>query len=248
MKRSAAGRFKKVASYGFSLLLIGAFLGIVNYYLGRRSAPAAAKVVFGRNTVYYLGSATREEATALGQTLAAIGVFHDSGSDVTLRKDPGLTVISFVCGEDAFTSRDALFGYEQVGRRIADSVGGFPITIRLVDQRARDRRDIRVGRAVIGRNDVILYFGGATAQDALAVGEILKAGQYFTDDGATVLLSQEDALTISFVATEQAWTRPESYKFFQNLARQAAAAMGGLPITLRFLDSSLHTQKESQLE
>jgi hypothetical protein len=243
-KQARAGS-RKIGSYAFTLLLIGSLIAFV-VYRGRSSGgnPPGSRLSVGSDHVYYSGSATTEDARALGQTLKAVGFFNNRGVNAVLWRGASGAVVSFVCKAGTWDSRDQILQFEDLGRLIAPSVGGFPITVRMLDNHGKARRDIGVGLFVVGTNDRIYYFGTATAADAQALGELLRANQFFVNSGATAVLSKEGALTISFVANEAAWTQPQYSAVFQSVTRQAALAMGGPPVTLRFLSKSMELQKE----
>lgn len=67
---------------------------------------------------------------------------------------------------------------------------------------------------------------------------------YFTGLGAAVVLSKEDRTVLSFVVNEAAWTQPEDFAAVRNLVRRTAAAVGGLPVTLRLLNRAWEHQRE----
>jgi hypothetical protein len=243
-KQAGAGS-RKIGSYAFTLLLV---VGVIAFivYRGRTAGanPPGSRLSVGSDNVYYSGSATREAAKALGEKLKEIGFFTNRGVNAILWRGASGAVVSFVCKTGIWDSRDVVLQYEDLGRRIAPSVGGFPMTVRMLDNHGKARRDIGVGLFVVGTNDLIYYFGKATATDARAFSELLKANQFFVNSGATALVSREEGLTISYVANEKAWTQPQYSAVFQLVTRQAALAMGGLPVTLRFLNQSMKTQKE----
>ncbi len=243
-KRAGAGS-RHIGSYAFTLLLVVGLIAFI-VYRGRSSGgnPPGSRFSFGSDHVYYSGSATGELAMALGEKLKETRFFTNKGVNAVLWRGASGAIVSFVCKTGTWDNRDVVLQYEDIGRRIAPSVGGFPITVRMLDNHGKARRDIGIGLFFAGTNDLIYYFGKATATDARAFGELLRANQFFVNSGATAVVSKEDALTISYVADERAWTQPQYYAVFQLVTRQAALAMGGPPVTLRFLNRSMKTQKE----
>ena len=100
-------------------------------------------------------------------------------------------------------------------------------------------------KLVIGSKDNIIYSGSSTKQDAQALGDALKADGYFTDRGASVLLEKgKSGTTVSFVVREGFWDNPDNVTAFGEVARQVAPSIGGLPLTVRLVDSKLEVKKE----
>jgi hypothetical protein len=201
------------------------------------------KVVIGANDlVYYSHAATQQDARVLGQALQAIGVFRDKGSVVFLSKGRNGTQVSFVVQEGSWDLPERVAGYEEIGRRIAAPVGGFPVQVRLIDSSQTVHKEMQVGKAIIGARDEVYYFGAATRANAEALGKALRSAEYFTDQGATVELSKGNATVVSFVLAGGAWRRPEVLAAFVRLIRRTAPAVGGLPITLRLLNPNMEPE------
>jgi hypothetical protein len=237
-----AGRGKKIAlisiASGIGLFLLAMFL------TGNLRRPQQFRVVIGsQDAVNCSHGATVADAKALGLALRSAGFFKDKGAEVALSKGPGGAVVSFSAGGQ-WNGPDTVYEFEDLGRRIAPSVGGFPITVRLMDARDRVQRAIAVGKLNVGAKDELYYFGSATKADAEALAQALKAGQFFTDLGAKVLFSKESSKAITFVVNKNAWERPDFFAVFQDVVRRAAPSVGGLPITMRMLDLDMHPQSE----
>lgn len=97
-----------------------------------QKAMQVGKVRIGsRDEIYYLGSATEADAQALGQALRAAGYLQDQGVSVSVSKGDG-TAIGFVVNEGVWRQPDAVAGFERLARRVAPSVGGLPLQIRLL--------------------------------------------------------------------------------------------------------------------
>jgi hypothetical protein len=225
---------------GLSLLAM-----IVAWGLRQSSQPANAKVIIGtKDEIYYSHAATKEDAQVLGQALKTMGFFNDRGASVLLSKGSGGTVVSFFVNEGAWDRPNSVSNFEEIGRRIATPLGGFPIKVRLMDSARVMRRELAVGKAIIGAKDEIYYFGSATEADAEALGQALKTAGFLEDKGVSVLLTKGDGTAISFVVNENAWERSETVAAFERLARRAATSIGGLPIKLRLLNSEMETKRE----
>ena len=97
-----------------------------------QKALQVGKVQIGsRDEIYYLGSATPADATALGQALHAAGYLQDQGVSVSVSKGDG-TAIGFVVNEGVWQQPGAVAEFERLARRVASSVGGLPLQVRLL--------------------------------------------------------------------------------------------------------------------
>ena len=198
------------------------------------------RVVVGKNDeVYYYRRATKEDALALGKALQRTGFFNDRGTSVLLWMGGGATVVSFVVDAGAWDHPHVVSNFTEIGRRIATSVGGFPIQVHLVDAGRNVHRKMNVGRLTAGAQDVVYYFGDATNSDARALGEALRSAAYFTDKGATVALLKGEGTVISFVVQDGLWNEPAVTATLERLVRQIAPSVGGLPVELRLLDRTM---------
>jgi hypothetical protein len=203
------------------------------------------KVIIGRNDeVYYYRRATKEDALALGRALKNTGFFNDRGTSVLLWMGGGATVVSFVVNEGAWDHPNAVSNFTEVGRRIAMSVGGFPIQVHLIDARRTIRKKWTVGKAIVGAKDAVYYFGAATETEARALGLALQSAGYFTGNGVTVALLKGEGTVISFVVQEGAWDQPAVVATLDRLVRQIAASVGGLPVELRLLNREMDVKQE----
>ena len=101
---------------------------------------------------------------------------------------------------------------------------------------------------VIGTKDEVFYSGSATKDDAQALGNALKTIGYFTDKGANVFVVKgKDGTIVSFVVADGAWNNPAMVADFEKIAREQAPTVGGLPITLRLVNTSLAVEKSEVL-
>jgi hypothetical protein len=198
------------------------------------------KVEIGKNDeIYYYRRATKEDALALGKALQATGFFNDRGTSVLLWLGGGPTVVSFVMDEGAWNHPRVISNFTEVGRRVATSVGGFPIQVQLVDAHRVVHRKMTVGKWLAGTKDAVYYFGEATEADAKALAEALRTAGYFLDRGATVAVLKGEGTVISFVVQEGLWNEPAVTATLERLVRQVAPSVGGLPMELRLLDRNM---------
>jgi hypothetical protein len=245
----AAGRSRNVVSISLAVSMGIALLAAI-VAGGRRETSdlTSSKVIVGtKDEVYYSHAATKEEATVLGEALQATGFFTDRGTSVFLSKGNDGAVVSFVLRPGAWRNASTVLNFEEIGRRVAPFVGGFPIKVRLIDAARSVRRELAVGKATIGAKDEVFYFGSATKQDAEALGKALRNARFFEDKGVSVVLAKGDGTAISFVVAEGGWERPEALAGFESLARQAAASVGGLPIELRLLNPAMEVKREVEV-
>lgn len=202
------------------------------------------KVAIGKNdAVYYYRRATKEDAQALGEALRSTGFFNDRGTNVLLWKGGGPTVVSFAVADGAWDRPRAISNFTEIGRRIATSVGGFPIQVHLIDARRTVHKTMTVGKAIFGE-DIVYYFGAATPGDAGALAQALRSAGYFADRGVTVALLKGEGTVLSFVVQEGVWNEPAALATLDRLVRQVAASVGGLPVELRLLDRDMAIRQE----
>jgi len=218
---------------------VGAAL-VATIVVGEIAIHSVPKVVIGKNDeVYYYRRATRDDALALGQALKNIGFFNDRGTSVLLWLGGGPTIVSFVVDQGAWDHQHVVSNFTEIGRRIATSVGGFPIQVHLIDAQRNVHRKMTVGKSIAGTRDIIYYFGDATVADAKTLSDALRSAGYFTDQGVAVALLKGEGTVISFVVQDGLWERPEAIATLDRLVRQVAPSVGGLPVELRLLDRNM---------
>lgn len=242
-----AAKTRSIASNALTVgivILVLATIGAAVYQLVYRPRTRLTRVIVGsRDEVYYYHAATPQEARALGGALVKTGFFNDRGTTVLLSKGTAGTVVSFVLNDGGWDHPDAVYSFEEIGRRVATSIGGFPIKVRLIDAHRLLHKELNVGKIIVGTKDAIYYFGAATEADARALGESLRAATFFQDLGISVVVSKSDATALSFVVNQGVWARPEILNAFERLVRLVAPSVGGLPIQLRLLDDSMEPKK-----
>lgn len=208
-------------------------------------------VVIGtKDEVYYSGRATKEDAQSLGNALKANGYFSGTGAsgkgaDVLLAKGKNGTTISFITKEGSWDQPGIVSLFEEIGREVAPSVGGFPIQVRLLNTQHEVKKESTVGSAIFAGGDTVYYLGAATASEAQALGQAFKSIDFFQGKGADVFLSKHsDGTMLSFVVGNGVWNNPALVGDFEKIVRQSAPAVGGLPISLRLVNTSLEVKKD----
>jgi hypothetical protein len=228
------------------LAFLGAFAGLIYVVSEISTGP---KIIVGtKDEIYYTGTATKDDATALGNGLKASGYLTDRGVTVLLDKGKGGTVVSFIVKEGAWDQPDTLATFDEMGRELAPSLGGFPIEVRLLDKERNVKSKSTVGKLTLG-NDHIYYLGSVTEAQAQALGNSLKTQGFFDDKGVDVFVSRRsDGTALSFIVADGVWNDASMVATFEKIARDAAPAVGGLPIHLRLENSSLEVKKDEELK
>jgi len=208
---------------------------------------AKSKVTIGENDeVYYTGTATKEDAQKLGAALKTDGYFKDLGVSVFLDKGSNGTTISMVVQESALKNPGIQMEEEEVAREVADSVGGLPIHVKIIDKYEIVKMQGIVGRASLDNKDEVFYFGNATQTEGESLARALQKEEYFGGRGASVLLSKDgDGTSISFVVSDGFWDDPAHVSGFEAVVKAVAPSVGGLPVTLRLVNTSLEDKKDS---
>lgn len=247
-----SGPYKKLLgnalNIGLGLLLLATIVA-GGIQLMRTARTQLTRVMIGsRDEVYYYHAATKEDAAVLGQALRNTGFLKDYGTTVLLSKGTAGTVVSFVLKDGGWDHPETVYTFEEIGRRIATSVGGFPIKVHLIDSKRLMHKEMTVGKAIIGARDAVYYFGSANEGEARSLGRELAAAGFFLDTGAAVELSKGDCTAISFIVSQGVWDRPEAVNGFERLVRQTALSVGGLPVQLRLLDPETEPKKTVTVE
>jgi hypothetical protein len=231
---------------GFTLGL-ALLLALAGGEIALRTTRDPKVTIGGNDEVYYYRRATREDALALGEALKATGFFNGRGTSVLLWEGGGPTTVSFVVADGAWDHPNAISNFTEIGRRIAHSVGGFPIQVHLIDSGRVIRKKMTVGKTIIGSKDILYYFGIATSTDSQAFGHALQSAGYFADRGFTVALLKGEGTVISFVVQEGSWDNPDVAATLDRLVRQVAPSVGGLPIELRLLNQDMEIKKQMEV-
>lgn len=231
-----------ILAYGSGLLLLAM---LVYWGLHPARPNEIPKVIIGiKDRVYFDHAATKAEAESLGDALRTMGFFNGRGTAVLLSKGTQGTIVSFVLDNDGWRHADTVFSFEEIGRRVAKTVGGLPIKVRLTDPAWNVHKELSVGKVMPGAKDEIYYFGSATQAEAEALARVLKRDGFLVDAGTSVVLSKGDGTVISFVVSDGVWNRPDSVAGFLRLARDVAPSVGGLPVTVQLLNFNMEPKKQ----
>jgi hypothetical protein len=235
---------------GNGVAMLAVVLGAIALFIYAQEVLSyGTKMTFGsKDAIYYSGSATAAEASIVGGKLKNIGYFSDHGVNVFLSRDKNGPVVSFVVKDGAWNKPDKVIAFEEIGANLAPLLHAAPLRVRMIDTSREIKEDLTAGKAIIGTKDEIYYFGSATEADARALGRALKTAGFFLDRGFSVFLSKGEGTVLSLVVREGIWDQPDSVTAYENLARQVAPAVGGLPITLRLINTELAIKKEIPLQ
>ena len=216
------------------------------------------KVVFGKNQVRYEGSATKEQAEALGESLRKIGYFGDRGAEVILSKAPGATTVTFIVQDGTWNRPSMIASFEEICRQIAPSVGGFPIQARLADTGRKVMKQMAIGRIYVAPassgdpaanlDSELYYYGSATEAEAEAMGAALRMHGFPSNQSTMFLAKGSEGTVITFVVRDGYWLAPKNVDAFAELVRKVAPSVGGLPVTLHLSDVHLSVQKSVVVE
>ena len=224
-----------------------ALLGLIAWWIVltvRKPHSESAKLIVGTNDeVYYFQPVTPSNAASLGQALQTAGYFTGRGASVQLMKWRGATTVSFALNDGAWTRPLTVRAFEEIGRRVAPVIGGYPIQVNLTDAQWIAHKSLGVGKVTVGANDVIYYLGDATDADARALGAALRDAGYLKGLGVSVTLAKDPHTSIGFVVTTAVWGQTDLTRAFEKLTREVEASVGGGPIELRLLDANMDEKK-----
>ena len=184
----------------------------------------------------------------MGEKLKTLGYFTDRGVSVFLSKDKTGAAVSFVVKEGTWDKAEYVTTFEEIGGQLVPVLGAESIKVRMVNTSQDVKKEVTVGKIIIGTKDAVYFFGSATAADATSLGQALKTAEFLGDTGATVLLSKGDGTVVSLMVKEGAWDEPQTVATLETIVRQAAPSVGGLPVTLRLINTGYQTKKEMTLQ
>jgi hypothetical protein len=206
---------------------------------------AKPKVKIGENDeVFYTGTATKADALALGTELKTDGYFKDRGTSVFLDKGKDGTTLSMVVKDGVWEKPEILQEEEEVAREVASVVGGFPIHVKVMDKEQQVKKQGIVGRVSGNGKDEVFYFSDATQAEAAALDKALQHEEYFSGHEASVMYAKDAGVkSISFVVSDGFWEDAGHVTSFEALVKAVAPATGGLPVTLKLVNTTLDEKK-----
>ena len=196
-------------------------------------------VIIGtKDQVIYSGIATESNATALGNALKSNEYFQDRGVSVLLNKGIGSTTISFGVQDGVWNQAGMLSSFEELAREVAPAVGVLPVQVHLVDSKGDVEETSTVGEVSFGGSDGVYYEGSATKAEAQALGRRFESMGFFRGKGANVfLVRHDDGTTLAFVIVGEAWNNPSTVGSLEEIVRDVAPVVGGLPIEMHLVNT-----------
>ncbi len=235
----------KGGAFGFGLAIFCAL--VICILIGFRLTRDPSITIGANDDISYSGLATKSDAQALGNRLKEIGYLKDRGVSVSLAKGNEGTIVSFVIKQGAWNDPNTVSQFEEIGREVAPVVGGFPIRVRLLNTDREVQKESVVGKVAFGKDEVY-YSGTPTEKDAQALGQALTSAGFFENHGADVFLAKHsDGVALSFVVGQAVWDNPALVAQFENIVRQTAPSVGGLPVKLRLVNTSLEAKKVEEI-
>jgi hypothetical protein len=205
--------------------------------------------------IIYSGTATHEDAEKLGQTLGQIGFFTKPGVAMLLSKNSGAIYLSMPMKEDKtrppWDDPQILASFTAIGPVIATTVGGPPLSIRLLDDKGELKKEIKIdkGAVLVGVRDRVTYSGQATQKDAISLGKALQAYGFFKNRGAQVsLVKGQGGSEVSFYFNKVTPDDPKSVAYLQTLGHQIAPAVGGPPLKIHAIDSNGEIREDLSIQ
>jgi hypothetical protein len=106
-----------------------------------------------------------------------------------------------------------------------------------------------VGEVKLTGGDAVYYEGYSTLADAQTLGQKLQAMGFFTGQGANVFLKKHtNGTTLAFVVTDGTWNDAKMVADFESITRSVAPSIGGLPIDMRLLNTTLVVEKDEKIQ
>jgi rhomboid protease GluP len=136
------------------VILLGCGLSVVTLQaLASKSSPVRAafyraiyspSVKAGGNSVFYSGTASSQDAEALGKALIQAGFFQSDGGEAVLTKGSQGTDIYIIVREGVWNDPEIAPALDRLGHVTADAVGGTPATLHLLNGKLEDKKDLHI--------------------------------------------------------------------------------------------------------
>jgi hypothetical protein len=209
----------------------------------RNPRSEVSKLIIGANDeVYYFRPITASQAASVGQALQAAGFFAGKASAVQLLRWRGATTVSFALNNGGWDRPLTIAAFEEIGRRLAPLIGGYPMQINLSDYQWVAHRTLTIGKVSLA-GDAVYYYGEITSVQATAVGLALQDAGYLKGLGVSVTVAKDLSRSIGFAVNDGVWEQADLVERFEQLTRRAAPALGGLPVELRLLSGDMDPKK-----
>ena len=212
--------------------------------------------------VVYTGAATADDARHVAKDMQTAGIFQPADVAVLLRRDATGAILSIPLranaapapakGSDGKSAPQSVLhvmpwddpkiiaGFRTLGPTLANSAGGPPLTIRLINDTGEPRTQIRInsGEIVIATRDRVLYSVPFKPAQAQAVGALLQGAGIFRDTGVIAILARAPAGTsLLLLPTRAGWPDLVNQQFANTLAKNLVP-LAGSPVKLAIADTS----------
>ncbi len=130
-----------------------------------------------------------------------------------------------------------------IGESVSASVGGPPLTIRLLNGKGELKNEVKIdsSQVMIGLRDRVSYSGTASADDARALGQALRNCGVFMDTGAIVHLTKGSGSPV--VAFHMGNAHPRE-QLLATVGARVSRSVGGPPVIVQWLDLDGRVAKE----
>jgi hypothetical protein len=94
----------------------------------------------------------------------------------------------------------------------------------------------------------VYYEGYSTLADGQALAQKLQSVGFFVGKGYNVFLKKHTSgTTLAFVVVDGAWNDASNVTYFENLTRSVAPTIGGFPIDMRIVNSTIVVEKDETI-
>jgi hypothetical protein len=94
------------------------------------------------DSIWFSGAATSDDAQALGKALQTIGFFRDHGGRVLLSKNGSASDVSLVVKDGSWDDPRVVAGFQALGHKLSQALGGEPVRIHLIDSKLEPKKDL----------------------------------------------------------------------------------------------------------
>jgi len=137
------------------VVIVGCALSVVALHsLASNSSPdrlAFYRAIYGPsvkvgsdNSIAYSGSATSQDADALGKALIQAGFFQGKGGEAVLTKSSRGTDVYIIVRDGVWNDPEAAPVLDHIGRTAIDAVGGTPATLHLLNEKLEDKKQLHI--------------------------------------------------------------------------------------------------------
>lgn len=244
----ARSRVKRIAA---AVAVAAVAIAALGFYVVASSS--GNRLAFHRGELYFDDAVTEAEAKGVGAYLVEQEIFSDQrAATVQLEKAETGYRLRFVITPAAIDAPLTSLQFGALGSDIARHVlKSDAIEVALCDDHLRPVKVVPPSvRVAFGKSE-LYYTHPIAADDAFAVGQHLKAAEYFSDERPTsVHLSREDnTYQLRFVVHPSRANDRDTIDAFNELAAAIAdRALGAAPVVVQLCDDAFRTLHSERLE